>query len=46
LRVSVFFARALADGFPGAVEEWRQVLVVISIISMALGAYAALFNAT
>jgi NADH-quinone oxidoreductase subunit N len=38
----VFFARALADGFPGAVEDWRQVLVVISIISMALGAYAGL----
>ena len=38
----VFFARALADGFPGATEDWRQVLVVISIISMALGAYAGL----
>jgi NADH-quinone oxidoreductase subunit N len=37
-----FFARALADGFPGAVEDWRQVLVVISIASMALGAYAGL----
>lgn len=37
-----FFARALADGFPGAVEDWRQVLVVICIISMALGAYAGL----
>jgi NADH-quinone oxidoreductase subunit N len=38
----VFFARALADGFPTAAEEWSQVLVVISIISMALGAYAGI----
>lgn len=38
----VFFARALADGFPGAVDDWRQVLVVICVISMALGAYAGL----
>ncbi len=38
----VFFARVLADAFPGAVDDWRQVLVVISIISMAVGAYAGL----
>jgi NADH-quinone oxidoreductase subunit N len=38
----VFIARVLADGFPTAVEDWRQVLIVISIISMALGAYAGL----
>ena len=38
----VFFARVLTDAFPAAVEDWRQVLVVISIISMALGAYAGL----
>ncbi len=38
----VLFARALANGFPGAVEQWRQVLIAIAIISMLWGAFAGL----
>ena len=42
LAAMVLFARALADGFPGAVEQWRQVLVAIALISMLWGAFAGL----
>jgi NADH-quinone oxidoreductase subunit N len=42
LAAMVLFARALADGFPGAVEQWRQVVIVIAVISMLLGAFAGL----
>ena len=38
----VLFARALANGFPGAVEQWRQVLIAIALISMLWGAFAGL----
>ena len=38
----VLFARALANGFPGAVEQWRQVIVAIALISMLWGAFAGL----
>ena len=30
LAAMVLFARAAGQGFPGAVEQWRQVLVVIA----------------
>src|SRR5580704_14732521 len=36
----VLFARALADAFPGAADQWRQVLIVVAVISMLLGAFA------
>ncbi len=42
LAAMVLFARALANGFPGAVEQWRQVLVAIALISMLWGAFAGL----
>jgi NADH-quinone oxidoreductase subunit N len=42
LAAMVLFARALADAFPGAVEQWRQVIIVIAVISMVLGAFAGL----
>ena len=42
LAAMVLFARALANGFPGAVEQWRQVIVAIAIISMLWGAFAGL----
>ena len=42
LAAMVLFARLLANGFPGAVEQWRQVLVAIAIISMLWGAFAGL----
>jgi NADH-quinone oxidoreductase subunit N len=38
----VLFARALSDAFPGAVDQWRQVIIVIAVISMLLGAFAGL----
>jgi NADH-quinone oxidoreductase subunit N len=42
LAAMVLFARALADAFPGAADQWRQVLIVIAVISMLLGAFAGL----
>ena len=42
LAAMVLFARALANGFPGAVEQWRQVIIAIAIISMLWGAFAGL----
>src|SRR5262249_21651743 len=38
----VLFARALAQGFGGAVGQWQQVLVAIGLISVAVGAFAGL----
>ncbi len=38
----VLFARVLENGFPGAVEQWRQVLIAIALISMVWGAFAGL----
>jgi NADH-quinone oxidoreductase subunit N len=34
--------RALVDGFPNAVPAWQQIVVFVSIASMALGAFAAI----
>ncbi len=42
LAAMVLFARALALGFPGATGQWQQVIVVIALISMAVGALAGL----
>jgi NADH-quinone oxidoreductase subunit N len=42
LAAMVLFARALGDGFLGAVEQWRQVLVVIALLSVFVGAFAGL----
>jgi NADH-quinone oxidoreductase subunit N len=36
------FIRALLIPFPGALHEWRQIIVFISVLSMALGAFAAI----
>jgi NADH-quinone oxidoreductase subunit N len=38
----VLFARALTDAFPGALDQWRQVLVVIALMSVFVGAFAGL----
>ncbi len=38
----VLFARALLDAFPGAIEQWRQVVLAIAVISMLWGAFAGL----
>jgi len=34
--------RVFIGAFPGAITEWRQIIVFISIASMALGAFAAI----
>jgi NADH-quinone oxidoreductase subunit N len=36
------FVRAMIGSFPDAVGEWRQIVIFISILSMALGAVAAI----
>jgi NADH-quinone oxidoreductase subunit N len=42
LAALVLFARVLMQGFPGAVEQWRQVVIAISAISMLWGGFAGL----
>lgn len=36
------FVRAMVAPFPGAIDQWRQIIVLVSILSMALGAVAAI----
>jgi NADH-quinone oxidoreductase subunit N len=38
----VLFARALGQAFPGATHDWGQVLVVIGVLSVLVGALAGL----
>jgi NADH-quinone oxidoreductase subunit N len=38
----VLLARALTDAFPGALDQWRQVVVIIALASAFWGAYAGL----
>jgi NADH-quinone oxidoreductase subunit N len=40
LAAMVLFARALVQGFPDAIDQWRQVILAIAAISMAVGAIA------
>ncbi|MFN3514337.1 MAG: NADH-quinone oxidoreductase subunit NuoN [Phenylobacterium sp.] len=42
LAAMVLFARVLAEGFGGAVEQWRQVLVIVALLSIFVGAFAGL----
>ncbi|RAK61091.1 NADH-quinone oxidoreductase subunit NuoN [Phenylobacterium hankyongense] len=42
LAAMVLFARALAEGFGGAIVQWQQVLVALGLISVAVGAFAGL----
>ena len=42
LAAMVLFARLLAEGFGGAAEQWRQVLILIALLSIAVGAFAGL----
>ncbi|MDQ0462999.1 NADH-quinone oxidoreductase subunit N [Caulobacter ginsengisoli] len=42
LAAMVLFARALADGFAGALDQWRQVLIIIALLSVFVGAFAGL----
>src|SRR6185503_9816441 len=36
------FLRAILTPFPDAIHQWRQIVIFISVLSMALGAVAAL----
>src|SRR6201999_407247 len=36
------FVRATMTAFPGIAAEWQQIVVFVSIASMALGAFAAI----
>jgi len=36
------FVRATIVAFPGIIHEWQQIIVFVSIASMALGAFAAI----
>lgn len=38
----VMFARALVEPFPELVAEWRQVIIAIAVLSMAVGSFGAL----
>jgi NADH-quinone oxidoreductase subunit N len=42
LAAMVLFARFLMQGFPGAVEQWRQVVMALAGVSMLWGAFAGL----
>jgi NADH-quinone oxidoreductase subunit N len=42
LAAMVLFARALGDAFPGAADQWRQVVIIVAVASMLLGAFAGL----
>ena len=36
------FVRTMVSSFPDATDQWRQIIIFISILSMALGAVAAI----
>ena len=40
----VAFARILFEAFPQAIDEWRQVVLIISMASMAVGAFGGLLQ--
>jgi NADH-quinone oxidoreductase subunit N len=42
LAAMVLFARLLGQGFGGAVPQWQQVLVVLGLVSVGVGAFAGL----
>jgi NADH-quinone oxidoreductase subunit N len=42
LAAMVLLARVLIEAFGGATEQWRQVLIALALISVAVGAFAGL----
>jgi NADH-quinone oxidoreductase subunit N len=42
LAAMVLFARILSEGFSGATAQWSQVLILIAIASVVVGAFAGL----
>ena len=41
----ILFVRAMLGPFPDAIHQWQQIVVVISVLSMALGSFAAIGQA-
>jgi NADH-quinone oxidoreductase subunit N len=42
LAAMALFARLLTQAFPGATEQWREVVIIIALLSVAVGAFAGL----
>jgi NADH-quinone oxidoreductase subunit N len=42
LAAMVLLARLLTEGFGGAVQQWRQIIVVAAVLSVAVGVYTGL----
>ncbi|WP_425407939.1 NADH-quinone oxidoreductase subunit NuoN [Hyphococcus sp.] len=42
LAAMALFARVLTSSFPGVVDDWRPVIALIAIASMAVGAFSAI----
>jgi NADH-quinone oxidoreductase subunit N len=42
LAAMALFVRAMIEALPGAIDQWQQIVILISILSMALGAVAAI----
>jgi NADH-quinone oxidoreductase subunit N len=38
----MLFLRAMLGAFPDAIHQWQQVVIAVSVLSMALGAFAAI----
>ena len=41
LAAMALFVRAMIEALPGAIDQWQQIVIFISILSMALGAFVA-----
>ncbi|HEY3813966.1 MAG TPA: NADH-quinone oxidoreductase subunit NuoN [Caulobacteraceae bacterium] len=42
LAAMVLFARTLDQAFPGAIEQWRGVILILAVISFVVGAFGGL----
>jgi NADH-quinone oxidoreductase subunit N len=42
LAAMALFARLLTTGFGGALDQWRQVVLIVALLSVAVGAFAGL----
>jgi NADH-quinone oxidoreductase subunit N len=45
LAAMALFARLLTEAFSGATDQWRQVIVIIALLSVFVGAFAGLAQA-
>ncbi|MGN6515007.1 MAG: NADH-quinone oxidoreductase subunit NuoN [Rhizomicrobium sp.] len=41
----ILFLRAMLGPFPEAIHQWQQIVILISVLSMALGSFAAIGQA-